>query len=130
MERLEMRFKDAQDALNTLKEVLEELFSIIVRDATIQRFEYTFEAFWKFIKAYLKEKEGIIGNSPKACFRELFSLGFSSEEETVQLQEMTDKRNDTSHTYKEQVAQSIYNKIQEYALLMDRILNKLKGKVK
>ncbi len=130
MERLEIRFKDAQCALNTLKEVLEEPFSIIVRDAAIQRFEYTFEAFWKFIKEYLKEKEGIIGNSPKACFRESFSLGFSSEEETVQLQEMTDKRNDTSHTYKKQVAQSIYNKIREYALLMDRILNKFEGKIK
>jgi nucleotidyltransferase substrate binding protein (TIGR01987 family) len=125
-----MRFKDAQGALNTLKEVLEEPFSIIVRDATIQRFEYTFEAFWKFIKEYLKEKEGVIGNSPKACFREIFSLGFSSEDETVQLQEMTDKRNDTPHTYKEEVAQSIYNKIREYALLMDRILNKFKGKIK
>lgn len=125
-----MRFEDAHDALNTLKEVLEEPFSIIVRDATIQRFEYTFEAFWKFIKAYLKEKEGIIGNSPKACFREIFSLGLSSEEETVQLQEMTDKRNDISHTYKEQVAQNIYNKIQEYALLMDRILNKFEDKIK
>lgn len=125
-----MRFKDTQDALNTLKEVLAEPFSIIIRDATIQRFEYTFEAFWKFIKAYLKEKEGIIGNSPKACFREIFSLGFSSEEETVQLQEMTDKRNDISHTYKEQVAQNIYNKIREYALLMDTILNKFEDKIK
>ena len=129
MERLVLKYKDARDALNTLKEIAREPFSIIVRDATIQRFEYTFEAFWKFIKEYLKEKEGIIRNSPKACFREVFSLGFSSEEETVQLQEMTDKRNDTSHTYKEQVAQAIYNKIAEYSLLMEKILSEFKGKV-
>ncbi len=124
MERLTLRYNDARNALNTLKEILKEPFSIIVRDAAIQRFEYTFEAFWKFIKEYLKEKEGVISNSPKACFREIFSLGFSSEEETVQLQEMTDKRNDTSHTYKEQVAQNIYNKIEEYSLLMEKILFK------
>ena len=74
----------------------------------------------------MKEKEGIIANSPKECFREVFSLGFSSEEETVQLLEMADKRNDTSHTYKEKVAQGIYDKIGEYCLLMERILDKLK----
>lgn len=124
MERLGLKLKDAQNALNTLQEILKEQFSVIVRDATIQRFEYTFEAFWKFIKEYLREREGIIINSPKAAFREIFSLGFCSEEETVKLQEMTDKRNDTSHTYKEQVAQSIYSAIEGYCFLMKAILDK------
>lgn len=124
MERLKLRHQDALNALETLQEIAKEPFSVIVRDAAIQRFEYTFEAFWKFIKEYLKVKEGVIANSPKACFREIFSLGFSTEEETVQLQEMTDKRNDTSHTYKKEVAQSIYNKIEEYSLLMARLLDK------
>jgi len=105
---------------------MKEPFSAIVRDAAIQRFEYTFEAFWKFIKEYLKEKEGIIVNSPKACFREIFSLGLCSEEETVQLQEMADKRNETSHTYKEEVANLIYEAINDYSLLMQKILGKFK----
>lgn len=126
MERLSLKYKDALESLGTLKDILKENFSVIIRDASIQRFEYTFEAFWKFIKEYLKEKEGIITNSPKSCFRELFSLGFISEDETVKLQEMTDKRNDTSHTYKEKVAQNIYNKIAEYALLMEKILQHFK----
>ena len=126
MERLDLRFKDAQNALKTLREIMKEPFSAIVRDAAIQRFEYTFEAFWKFIKEYLKEKEGIIVNSPKACFREIFSLGLCSEEETVQLQEMTDKRNETSHTYKEEVTNLIYEAINDYSLLMQKILGKFK----
>lgn len=125
MERLDLRFGDAQNALVTLQEILKEPFSVIVRDASIQRFEYTFEAFWKFIREYLKEKEGLIANSPKACFRELFALGICGEEESVQLQEMTDKRNDTSHTYKEQVAQAIYETLRGYALLMERVLNEV-----
>lgn len=126
MERINLRYKDAEKALKTLNDILKEPFSVIVRDAAIQRFEYTFEAFWKFVKEYLKEKEGIIANSPKACFREIFSLNFCSEEEGVRLQEMTDKRNDTAHTYKEEVAQAIYDKLKEYSLLMGRILNKFK----
>ncbi len=122
MERLELKHRDALKALNTLKDILREPFSVIVRDAAIQRFEYTFEAFWKFIREYLKEKEGIIANSPKSCFKEVFSIGLASEDETVALQEMTDKRNDTSHTYKENVAQGIYEKLQEYCALMEKIL--------
>ena len=125
MERIGLRYQDAVRALDTLKEITQEPFSIIVRDAAIQRFEYTFEAFWKFVREYLKEKEGIVANSPKACFKELFSLGFAGEEETVELQEMTDKRNDTSHTYKEAVAQSIFEKVKDYALLMEKVLGRL-----
>ncbi len=125
MERLELKYTDALKALNTLKDILREPFSIIVRDAAIQRFEYTFEAFWKFIREYLKEKEGIIANSPKSCFKEIFFLGFISEDETVGLQEMTDRRNETSHTYKEEVAAAIYKKLEEYSLLMEKVFRKL-----
>lgn len=124
MERLALRYKDALNALNTLEEILKQPFSIIVRDATIQRFEYTFEALWKFLKEYLKEREGIVSNSPKACFRETFSLGFITEEETVKFLEMTDRRNDTSHTYKEEVAQIIYSKVPEYFSEMKSLLQK------
>ena len=124
MERLTLKYKDALHALSTLEEILKQPFSVIVRDAAIQRFEYTFEALWKFIKEYLKEREGIISNSPKSCFRELLSLGFLTEEETVNFLEMTDRRNDTSHTYKEEVAQIIYGKIPEYFSGMESLLQK------
>ncbi|MFH1777957.1 MAG: HI0074 family nucleotidyltransferase substrate-binding subunit [Candidatus Omnitrophota bacterium] len=129
MERLKLKYRDACKAITTLKEILDEPFSIIICDASIQRFEYTFEAFWKFIKEYLKEKEGIRANSPKKCFKEIFSLEFANEEETVELLEMTDKRNDTAHTYKEEVAQNIYNKIGLYFSLMEKVLNRLNDKI-
>ncbi len=129
MERLKLRFKDAEKSLRTLKEILTEPFSIIIRDATIQRFEYTFESLWKFLKEYLRDKEGIIANSPKSCFREIFSLGFLTEEETVKYLEMTDKRNETSHTYKEEVADTIYRKVKDYSDLMEKLLKKLRNKL-
>lgn len=129
MERLELKCRDASRALNTLKEILNQPFSIIVRDATIQRFEYTFEALWKFLKEYPKEREGVISNSPKSCFREVFSLGRLTEEETIKFLEMTDRRNDTSHTYKEEVAQIIYSKIPAYFLLMESLLERVMDKI-
>jgi nucleotidyltransferase substrate binding protein (TIGR01987 family) len=121
-----LKRKDALRALSTLEEIAEEPFSIIVRDATIQRFVYTFEALWKFIKEYLKEYEGVNVNSPKACFRALFSSGLLTEDETNKCLEMTDRRNDTSHTYKEAVAQIIYGRVNEnYVVLIKDVLSKL-----
>jgi nucleotidyltransferase substrate binding protein (TIGR01987 family) len=122
-----LKRKDALRALSTLEEIVEEPFSIIVRDATIQRFEYTFEALWKFIKEYLKVQEGINVNSPKACFRGLFSAGLLTEGETNKCLEMTDRRNDTSHTYKEAVAQIIFGRINEsYVVLIKDLLSNLR----
>jgi len=37
MERLKLKYADATKALNTLKEIMRNEFSIIVRDASIQR---------------------------------------------------------------------------------------------
>jgi len=130
MERLCLRYADAERALDTLAEILREPYSTIVRDAAIQRFEYTFEAVWKFVKEYLNVKEGIICNSPKSCFREIFALGFLNENDTVKCLEMTDSRNETSHTYKEAVAQAIYDRIDEYRSLMQEMLKNLSNKLK
>ncbi|MBF0532490.1 MAG: nucleotidyltransferase substrate binding protein [Candidatus Omnitrophica bacterium] len=124
MERLNLRYQDACRALATLESALREPFSIIVRDAAIQRFEYRFEIFWKFLKDYLKEKNGTAVNSPKACFRELPGAGVCSENEVVSLLAMTDCRNETSHTYNEAVAQNIYSQLEGFRELMSKILNK------
>jgi nucleotidyltransferase substrate binding protein (TIGR01987 family) len=124
VETLILRYEDAKRAVGALKEILDMSFSIIVRDAAIQRFEFTFEACWKFIKEYLKEREGIICSSPKGCFRELLSLGILTEEETVKCLEMTDDRNMTAHTYKEEVSQIIFGKLPEYYKLLVHLLSK------
>lgn len=106
-------------------DILREPFSLIVRDAAIQRFEYTFEAFWKFLKEYLRVKEGLVANSPKSCFREMFASGKTTEDETVRLLEMTDDRNMTSHTYKEEIADIIFGKLADYSKLIEDIVERL-----
>lgn len=125
-----MRYRDAQRAISTLKKILTEPFSPIVRDATIQRFEYTFESVWKFLRSYLKENEGIICNSPKGCFREAFSLEFLTEEKTVKFLEMTDDRNMTSHTYKEEISKMLYGRMKVYTELMIGLMDKLSNRMK
>jgi nucleotidyltransferase substrate binding protein (TIGR01987 family) len=126
MEKLERRTEELDKALRTLKEISQESYSILVRDAAIQRFEYTFEAFWKFLRDYLREYEGIRSNSPKSCFREALGAGLISEEQTVACLEMTDDRNLTSHTYIEELAEQIYKKIESYCKLMEDISDLVK----
>ena len=128
MEKLERRIKETDKALITLGQILEQPYSVIVRDAAIQRFEYTFEAFWKLLREYLREYEGVISSSPKSCFREALSAGLIDEEQTMTCLEMTDDRNLTSHTYIEEVAEQIYGRLKDYHKLMDDILNFIKSK--
>lgn len=121
MEKLTIIAEDTKKALGTLKEIIDTPYSIIVRDATIQRFKYSFEIFWKFVKEYLRVNEGIICDSPKSCFREAFNVKLLTEEETVTALEMTDDRNLTSHTYHEEVAEEIYRKVKNYSKLMEKV---------
>ncbi len=130
MERITLRYNDTLKALGTLREIVNEPYSIIVRDAAIQRFEYTFEALWKLLKDYLQMKEGIVCNSPKACYREAFSADMITEEETVRFLRMTDDRNMTSHTYKEEVAKMIYGRLNEYCGLMEKLSRQFKVPLK
>jgi hypothetical protein len=46
-----------------------------VRDAAIQRFEYTFEATWKAAQIYLRQVEGLEVGSPKGVLRLSLQVG-------------------------------------------------------
>ncbi len=124
MARLSERAETARAALSTLEEALREPFSKIVRDAAIQRFEYTHETVWKAAQAYLAEAEGERHNTPKAAFRACFRAGVLDEEQSRLAVEMVDDRNRTSHTYKESIAQRIFERLPAYCALMRTLLER------
>lgn len=129
MGKLDEKYRSAEKALQTLDEVLKETYTPIIRDASIQRFEYTFEICWKTLQAYLKQEEGIIANSPKTVFREALAADIFDAEEVEKALQMTDDRNLTTHTYHEEVAQQIFKKLPDYYQLMNRLLDELKRKM-
>ena len=53
MERVKERLHVARRALATLAQALNEPKTPMNRDASIQRFEYSYEAVWKAAQAYL-----------------------------------------------------------------------------
>lgn len=129
MEKLKERIASFRNALKTIQEILVEKDSVIVRDAAIQRFEYTVEAMWKALKFFLLEFEGIEAQTPKSCIRSAMLAGILDARNTEVALKMIDDRNVTSHTYIEDVANGIYSRIPEYASLMSKVLLYLEQKM-
>ena len=125
MGALNQRLATLDAALATLEEILAYHPSVIVRDATIQRFEYTAEAAWKALKHYLLEYEGRECQTPKGCIREAFKANLLNEEETEALLHMIDDRNQTSHAYIPEVAKRIASAVPEYAVLLRRLTDRM-----
>lgn len=111
MKRLKQIANDYKRAYEKLKEAVDTAKTTLEIDGTIQRFEFTFELSWKLIKAYL-EKEGIICNSPRKCFKEAYKLGII-ENEDIWL-EMIDDRNLTVHTYDDKTSRAIFDRIKNH----------------
>ncbi len=126
MRTSEIRVRQFQQALHRFQEALVLPIDPVVRDACIQRFEFTFETAWKSIQADAFA-EGAECTSPRDCLRTASRLGVLDFQETQWLK-MVEDRNRTSHTYDEETAEEIYKALPEYAVLLRTLLEKLKGR--
>ena len=129
MARIGERLAIARQALGTLREILQEPKNRIVRDASIQRFEYTFEAVWKAAQLYLRTEESLESGSPKGVIRASLQAGLLTEEQARKGLGMAEDRNLTVHTYNESLAEAIYSRLGGYADLMGRWLEAMEGRV-
>ncbi len=118
MVRLKQRLENAKKTLSLLQELGTKYDTKVQRDATIQRFKYTFEAIWKATKQYLNDIEGLDMGSPKAVIRACFQVGVLNQAQTQLALSMTDDRNMTTHLYNEPLAETIYAKIKDYQTLL------------
>jgi len=113
-----------EQALHRLEEALSKPEDPIVRDACIQRFEFTFEMAWKAVQTYALA-EGVECVSPRDCFRTAFRL--TLVESDPRWMAMVEDRSRTSHTYDEDSAKAIYRALPGYADLLRHLLEKLKA---
>jgi nucleotidyltransferase substrate binding protein (TIGR01987 family) len=116
--RLTERLDAAAKALVTFRSILSRPKDEIVRDASIQRFEYTFEAVWKAAQLYLRLGESLEVASPKAVIRASFQTGLLTDPQARTAMQMADDRNLTVHTYNEDLAEEIYSRLPDYSELM------------
>jgi len=126
MDALKLRMRSAHAALSSLEEALRlQEPSPLERDGAIQRFEFSFEAFWKAAQSWLREVEGVECVSPRGCLRALGSTGLVDLEETTAALAMAGDRSLTVHTYHEETAQAIFGRLPAHTALMRRALERM-----
>lgn len=91
-------------------------------DATIQRFEFTIELFWKLLK-HILESKGTLVRSPKDVLQEAYMNNLIDDEK--QWIKMLDDRNLSSHTYDEKLADEIYARIKNYVPILKKTFENL-----
>lgn len=129
MAYLEEKLNQLEKALGRWKESLEADFSTLNRDAGIQRFEFSVELLWKTLKLYLEDREKVTCSSPRGCFREAKQVFDLSDSETEKCLEMVGDRNLASHLYSEEMANNLYEKLDEYHNLAYKIFKLIKSRV-
>ena len=125
-ERFIERQAEVLKAAERLREAVTQPENSIVRDAVIQRFEFTFELVWKSLQLYLQH-EGLECGGPRETLKKTFAHGLiASAEEADTWLKMLDDRNLTTHAYDETLASQIYRHVaQDYAPLLTRMAQHL-----
>ena len=119
--RWKQRFSNYEKALAKLEEAVNHIskdsndISIdswldeMLKEALIQRFEYTHELAWNVMKDYAHYQGNIDVAGSRDATREAFQLHLITEAHTWM--DMIASRNKSSHTYNEVTANEIYMKI-------------------
>ncbi|MEX2603982.1 MAG: nucleotidyltransferase substrate binding protein [Gracilimonas sp.] len=122
-----LHIEPLEKAILSLEKALKvEPVTDIVRDASIQRFEYSFELSWKFMKRYLKEYAGIEEHQIKEIFRQSAKVGLIENPE--HWFDYHKARNLTTHTYNEDIAKETFDYAKQFlrdALVFLQNINKL-----
>ena len=98
------------------------------RDSVIQRFEFSVELFWKYIRVFLETDKQIKLESIAPCdvVRSACQFRLLNENDTKHCLDMIKSRNLTSHIYKEDIAEQLARDIPAHYGLMKKILDALR----
>lgn len=114
--RWEQKLSNYRKALHRLAEVVNVAkvreLNDFEADGMIQRFEFTFELAWKLLKSYAEYQgvgKEIMGS--RDAIRWAFENGLITDSNVWM--EMIKRRNDTSHTYDEDTASEVVDRIED-----------------
>ncbi len=134
MEGVIKRYEKATKALATLDEAIRLLadpkhraLRKSLRDSMIQRFEYSIDTFWKFIKIYLQEyhRLQIPVGSPRAIIDMALQAQLIAPDEQKKISLALRARNETSHAYNESLAEEIAANIPEFYATLSVIIARI-----
>lgn len=121
---------DSFEVVEIAKQIGNDKLLQATYDSMIQRFEYCYENFWKFLKLYLKIMYDLDEiHSPKGIFREWVKIKLCTEHQGEILIKIAQARNETSHGYSQQKADYIRPYILEYSKTIKNVLMPLRDKI-
>jgi len=95
----------------------------------IQAFEFTFERFWKTFQK-LAPDAGLTAETPRQALQAGSRMGFIPAEHASVWAQMLADRNLTSHTYCDDLAESVFSRIVgDYLPCFDEALRRLRADV-
>ncbi len=113
IERYNERRHELVTAVRRLEEACAQPFSSFIRDSVIQRFEFCWELAWKTLRLKL-EAEGVQVNTPRETWQQALQAGLILDGNAWS--EAQKKRNLTSHTYDEKLADEVYRYVLQQGL--------------
>lgn len=131
---MRLDFSSFEKALHSLQKVLDRSRTVPgdedIRDACIQRFEYTYELAFKMLKRQLEEELPSSEELDHLPFKEIIRIG--AERGLIAAPERwfdyRDKRNITSHTYNEEKAREVFAILADFSADAAGLLTSLKGR--
>lgn len=127
-ERLSLAFEKLENAISRMREALadpELETKELLQDGAIQRFEFTFELFWKTAKKVLAE-QGIVTSGPRETLIEAFGLGFVGHDKIWI--EMMAQRNIMSHVYDGAQALALVKELPDFFKVIEKDFELMKSK--
>ena len=128
--RWKQRFENFEKAFKQLSKAKDlatkRNLSELEQQGLIQSFEYTHELAWKVIKDYFFHQGNASINGSRDATRAAFQIGLIEDGEGWM--EMIKSRNQSSHTYDEELASAIAHKILDnYFDLLSKFCQKMKA---
>jgi nucleotidyltransferase substrate binding protein (TIGR01987 family) len=106
---MSVSIEEFEKAVVSLEQVLIRPSDDVVRDASIQRFEFCMELAWKTARKVM----GTQSSAPKQVIREMAQNGYIDD---VQVWfDALEKRNQTSHTYNEDLANEVFLFLKQFS---------------
>lgn len=124
-----------KDYFDTLGDAIDRLMDAVmhpeldrnefIQDATIQRFEFCIELYWKVLRKFLAYEQ-IDAVTPREVLKNAYQFGLiDNENDWIS---MLIDRNRTLHVYKKEEAQRIFENIKSYYPVMSSTYQKLQSR--
>lgn len=118
---LEAALVNFRDALTLEPASFPELVADNIKSGQIQKFEFTIELLWKTVQAFLFEIDGIDVVTPKSVAKEFVKAGYCDYAAYEIFIRAINDRNQLSHIYRQEMAESIWQRLPEYVGLVEEI---------